>query len=361
MDLFWSTDDDTNLFFPQDIVEEILDKFREDFMTSQFEISAQKLSQRDETSFKADTQIIYQGEVRNSSSWEEHDNWALKLVIESVEDTEELLSINWSASISPTVHEESIIEATLVDLPNDSIQKSKTSIGLPITISGKLREFYKQMQENQKLIEQGLSIKRGPGRRRRNSYKTSEEIKQVIINYLTQKFKKVIYNKRCEKRKDALVTLFFRAVKKLTYELVETCATINSYKHSQPEEFIVSYAEAHFAFLTSLKKEDEVLNLDNFIEFIIIYFPEDKVRTLLAQFLEEKCISEKYAKRQLTLLDERDITSRKHIKKWTQESSTLQQILKLSLEVLGSSEFKTNSQAKYLYTMTEGILNQWNY
>jgi hypothetical protein len=214
------------------------------------------------------------------------------------------------------------------------------------------------MQENQMLIEQGLSIKRGPGRRRRNSYKTSEEIKKVIINYLTQKFKKVIYNKRCEKRKDALVTLFFRAVKKLTYELVETCATINSYKHSRPEEFIISYAEAHFAFLTSLKKEDEVLSLDKFIEFIIIYFPEDKVRTLLAQFLDEKCISEKYAKRQLALLDERDITSRKHIKKWTQESSTLQQILKLSLEVLGSSEFKTKSQAKYLYTMTEGILNQ---
>jgi hypothetical protein len=67
MDLFWSTDDDTNLFFPQNIVEEILDKFREDFMTSQFEVSAQNFSQRDETSFKADTQIIYQGEVRNSS------------------------------------------------------------------------------------------------------------------------------------------------------------------------------------------------------------------------------------------------------------------------------------------------------
>lgn len=171
---------------------------------------------------------------------------------------------------------------------NKDATKGKNSVKSPTnsyTDDGrlivKLETCFAKLGEMQVLIDQGVYEKTGPGRRRSNPYKTSTHILKAILDYLKTSFKNIISNDRCSKRKDAMTTFFFRALKKLAYFLTMNFATKNSYKHCQREEFISSFAEAHFSFLTAIGMAAKVDLKETFAEFIILYYQEEKAQDIL--------------------------------------------------------------------------------
>jgi hypothetical protein len=140
----------------------------------------------------------------------------------------------------------------------------------------------------QVLIDKGIYERTGPGRRRSNPYKTSAQIKISILDYLKTSFKNIISNDRCSKRRDAMTTFFFRALKKLAYFLTLNFATKNSYKHSKIEEFLNSFAESHFSFLTAIGMVEKVDLIETFAEFIILYYPEEKAGDILSAMINSE-------------------------------------------------------------------------
>lgn len=89
---------------------------------------------------------------------------------------------------------------------------------------------------------------------------------------------------RVTKRKDLIVTAYFRAIKKLPYFLVEECCTKNLYKSSEMMHYTRAFVEASSSFQFAMSgdsneetdKLDMVQSMKDFIEFIVIYFPQEK-------------------------------------------------------------------------------------
>lgn len=138
----------------------------------------------------------------------------------------------------------------------------------------------KMNQQNK--VDEGTYKRKGPGRRRQNPLKTSLQLKNLVKIFLRQKISKILSNKKCKDRKDAVITFLIRAVKKVTYYLVEIAAAKNMYKRRNPSEYLISFVESFIAFISmsSIKSSGTSL-VKQFLEFIIIYFPSDKCSRLL--------------------------------------------------------------------------------
>lgn len=216
------------------------------------------------------------------------------------------------------------------------------------TISSKLEDLYAKLTERQIAIEQGVYKYKGPGRKRTNPYLTGKGIKDVLLKYLRLYTKKVLENHRCSKRKDALLTIWFRKVKKAAYQIVNCWTIRNLYKHGEVEYYMTSFLEANFAFRWAVNKIGDSIDFERFCEFIITYFPEVKAAHLLNCLRIEGKIGVNFWQTQLKYLAMRDVTTKTNIFSWAKNSETIREILRLAVEVLCESEFSQDDLADHL-------------
>jgi hypothetical protein len=222
----------------------------------------------------------------------------------------------------------------------------------------KIRSVYKMMHKRQELIENDAFEDNTPGRKRDNPYRKSEKIYELIRDYLFLNLKNLVKNKRNQARPDAMMTFFIRVVKKLTLHLVKTCATVSLYKSPLIEDYSVSFAESHFAFLTSINKTSEICPLVSFAEYIILYFSDKKALAILNNLISlEECKSDSLQV-QLNLLKQRKKTSKTHFQHWVNNSGILRHILKVVLEVIQSPEFPKNVLTTRLIQNTQSLLSE---
>lgn len=123
-------------------------------------------------------------------------------------------------------------------------------------------------------IDNGFLPKSPPGRGRKNPYKTSRQLKKLIRSYFNEKFEYLGRNSKLKGRKDLLTTAFFRVIRKLPFFLIEKCSTKNLYKRNDFVQYIKAFTEASSALFSALGEKSS--RLENFIEFIVIYFPKEK-------------------------------------------------------------------------------------
>lgn len=223
-------------------------------------------------------------------------------------------------------------------------------------IESTIQSILYKLKAQQQTIDEGNYQKNGPGRKRKFGPKTSKQLRTLVMGYLRKHFAKIISNKRCKDRKDALITIFIRWLKKLTYHLVEQCAAKNMYKKNETSNFIVAFSESHSSFLFSINKFDEVNLVESFIEYMVIYFPLDKARKLIKSMIKQNSWSQDFLQMQLEILEHREVTSKKNIKKWTENSPTFKMIFELALEVLEEDQFVNTRIGIYLTNATRYFL-----
>ena len=221
--------------------------------------------------------------------------------------------------------------------------------------SSKLKDYivkvWNRLIQKQEKVDEGTFVRKGPGRRRQNSEKTSSEFNSMIKDYLREKFLWLSKNKKWKKRMDAVITFYLRALKKCAYFFIEKAAAKNMYKRKNPAEYSVAFAESYIAFLSSINAIGTQDLLQSFCEYIVIYFPNDKCTNLINTLAEQNDWELGHLKDQTINLDRRDVTSKRNIARWAASSQTFNQLLKLSLEVLNEPK---------LVRMNNGIINHLN-
>lgn len=70
-----------------------------------------------------------------------------------------------------------------------------TSTYIP-NFSSNLKSLFARLQERQNSVDSGTYIKKGPGRNRKNPYKTTFEISSIIESYLQGKLSSLVRNRR---------------------------------------------------------------------------------------------------------------------------------------------------------------------
>lgn len=181
----------------------------------------------------------------------------------------------------PSTKEESIMPDTFSESHYTSSEE------VPVDLVSTIRNTLCKLKAKQEQIDAGTYVKSGPGRKRKHDPRTSSELHSLVINYLRKSLTKIVSNRRCKDRKDALITIYTRALKKLTYFLVEQCAAKNMYKRHEASKYLTAFSESHSSFLFSIQ---EFYNLDlvkSYTEFIVIYFPLDKARELINLMMKQ--------------------------------------------------------------------------
>jgi len=77
-------------------------------------------------------------------------------------------------------------------------------------IAETIKSIHYRLEAQQKIINEGIYQKSGPGRKRKFGPKSSKQLKSLVMGYLRKHFDKIISNKKCKERKDALITIFIR-------------------------------------------------------------------------------------------------------------------------------------------------------
>jgi hypothetical protein len=77
-------------------------------------------------------------------------------------------------------------------------------------IESTIQSILYKLKAQQQTIDEGNYQKNGPGRKRKFGPKTSKQLRTLVMGYLRKHFAKIISNKRCKDRKDALITIFIR-------------------------------------------------------------------------------------------------------------------------------------------------------
>ena len=212
-----------------------------------------------------------------------------------------------------------------------------------------------ELSEKQKKIDQWIYKKKGPGRQRKNKAKTTVELQECIKEYLNTNLRLITNKGGCKDRKDALITIAMRCIKKLPYHLIEKCSARNLYKKSSISCFMFSFIESYCSFIFSQGNQTTSDIIKGLCEYSIIYFPQFKCTTMIDHLKLEQ-IDHYFLLKQIELLNARDKTSKKNIKGWIQNSTILKQIFELALEVLTDSSFPKNSSSKHLVTCISGFL-----
>ena len=212
------------------------------------------------------------------------------------------------------------------------------------------------LKTKQNLVDSGTYVKSGPGRKRKFGPKSSKQLKALVTAYFRTNFAQIVSNRRCKKRKDALITIYFRTLKKLTYHLMGKCAAKNMYKGNEVSEYLVAFSESHSSFLFSISEFCESQLLESFVEFIIIYFPVEKASELINILIKQKAWDEGFLRMQLSILKKRDKTSKKNIKYWASNSLVLRQIMQCALEVLNEQKIADTELGEHLINVTKSFL-----
>lgn len=204
--------------------------------------------------------------------------------------------------------------------------------------------------------------KSGPGRRRQNTEKTSQELSMLVKKYLFDKFEQINNNSKVKGRMDAWITFYFRAIKKLTYHLIEKAAARNMYKRKSSKEFGVAFAESFIAFLSSINAAGAEPSVASFIEYIVIYFPLDKCTRLIDDLILQNACDESFLNKQKLNLLQRENTSKKNLERWASSSMIFRKLWELSLDVLETAEFssKRSHVIDHLARVTKDVLDNYS-
>jgi hypothetical protein len=160
------------------------------------------------------------------------------------------------------------------------------SIKTDSDFSNFLKSTYNRIRQRQELIDNGLNYIKGPGRKRRNPYKSKQEIVSLSQQFLKAKFVETFNLCSKVKRNDALFTLYFRCLKKLISQITSTCTTLNEYKNPNYKKYVNAYCDAHHAYLEAIDSFKEEGLFERFVEYIVIVYPYEKVRKII-QIMEE--------------------------------------------------------------------------
>ena len=218
-----------------------------------------------------ETISVFQDEISQSFQGQPHDNsndYAVKLEQEEPEEPkkfEEHQSLEEEKELSET-HSETP-ESLITSESKSAVSKKKQVLkieDIPEDLSDTLEKLYSKLREKQHQIDQGTYTSKGPGRKRKNRALTSVELTKLIEDKIVESIREIMSNKRCKNRKDALITIYIRSLKKLTYFLMRKCAANNMYKRNKMSEFVTAFAESYFAFMASIKYENESSLIKNF-------------------------------------------------------------------------------------------------
>lgn len=238
----------------------------------------------------------------------------------------------------------------------DSVDDLSVREDLTSDLESTILNTLSKLKEQQTQIDDGTYIRNGPGRKRKYGPRTSSQLKDLAKAYLRESIGPIISNKRCKNRKDALITNYVRAVKKLTYHLVEMCAAKNMYKRNEVSRYLIAFSESHSSFLFSIEACHDIDLVKSFIEYVVIYFPLDKAHDLIDLLIKQNYRDQDFLKSQADILEKRDNTSKKNIKKWTDNSPTFRLIFKLALEVLEEEGFSSTKVGEHLTKITKYFL-----
>ena len=144
---------------------------------------------------------------------------------------------------------------------------------------------YQRAISKQLEIENGVIMKSKPGRERKNPYLTSSKIDSAIREFIITKLLGVIGNQKWLNRKDLLVTAYFRVIKKIPKFIVEKCSTKNLYKRNIPSQYIIAFVESSTSFAFASGGINHQRIIEDFIEFIIIYFSEVKWEEIINRII----------------------------------------------------------------------------
>ena len=139
------------------------------------------------------------------------------------------------------------------------------------------------------------------------------------------------------------------------YYLITNCSAVNMYKRGNLFEFLASFAEAESSFLFSINYFNLDRLVESFIEYIVIYYPIDKVNTILSILIEQKEWSSEFLQLQQKILKNRNKTTRKSIKSWTQNSEIFRKLLEKVFEIMTEPEFAESDNIQHL-TKTIGYI-----
>lgn len=257
-----------------------------------------------------------------------------------------LLSESVTPFQSQTIDSKFVEPDPVVETPKEAEEETKKEkkapkrppeiTGIPENLAEVLKSHFEWFEAKQAAINDDTYKQTGPGRKRKHDKLTTMGLRSMIYGLLKAKLAGVLAK---NSRKDSLITNYVRTLKKLPYFLIEKTAAKNMYKRNKMTEFIVAFAESYTSFLFSIIPGG-VCAIDTFVEFVVIYFPEEKAQALIETLIEQddRGRSEFY-RTQLDVLKARDKPSKKNTKEWVQKSSIFKAIFELALDILMNDDF----------------------
>jgi len=235
---------------------------------------------------------------------------------------------------------------------------------IPKDVSAAINSAFISIFQKQIDVDDGNFTRCGPGRGRKNPYMKSSELTRSVNDYILGKVKEIIRNRRWIKRKDLMMTFYIRALKKLTYHLIENWSTKNLYKRNLMSQYIIGFTESWVAFMWAVDSEyvksihitDYVKSL---VEYSVIYFSHDKCQALINALMLQDGADQTFLIKQLQFLKQRDVTTKRNFKDWIQNSAILRKIFEVALEAMKSDdEVANNILGKDLIARTKFLLSE---
>ena len=243
---------------------------------------------------------------------------------------------NWQSQITKcnaNSTSSSVVSTTATKIVQTRRQPIKLNSQIQSNLSSLIVAAYDKATARQLQVDWGTYAKSGPGRCRKNGHKTTAELQWLVRDYISDKVDSIAANPKCRRRKDLQATAFVRAVKKLPYFLVETCSTKNLYKRCSSNQFVTAFVEAAACFDAVSNSGGERLRLiEQFVEFSVVYFSADKCRELVDRLRND--VDAEFLHTHLQLLDARDVSTKKNIKRWASKSTVFRRMFELALDVL---------------------------
>lgn len=221
------------------------------------------------------------------------------------------------------------------------------------TMSAYILKTCDYLVKRQEAIDEGWFSSSGPGRKRRNPYRKTSELQDLIWNNFYE-----FLLRQCGKkasRKDAFMTYFLRKVKKLPYFLVRNCSSQSIYKKPEMESFILSFLEAYQAFW-ALVDYDNFTSVEDFADFWMLYFPVDKCN-LIIDHLHQEGYTSRWVGKLRMCLHYRDTTSKKDLFGYLAPSRAWRIVFALVKEVLMDKEFPKSDNSQSLLRWAEEFLS----
>lgn len=121
-------------------------------------------------------------------------------------------------------------------------------------LSELISKLFKRLMKRQQQIDAGTFVKpSGPGRKRKAEYLSTDDLVDLVRDYLFDVLAKVC--RRKSKRPDAIVSAFMRLIKKLPHFLIHKCSSPSAYKKTDMECYISSFLESYIPFSTFIRDE----------------------------------------------------------------------------------------------------------